>query len=92
MSIIDGPPFKLFNIAKPADYFLSMPGLGLIGGMDSLQMRPGEKMFSFLSGRFAHFESEIVPGAEHDFEGFESHVAETIVEYSLRCLGVKAGQ
>ena len=90
LSVIDGPPFKLFNIATPTDYCLAVPGLATMGGMDSLQMQSCEAMFSYLSKRFEQFESKFFPMAEHDFEGFENSVAETIVEFSSRWIGTGA--
>jgi hypothetical protein len=81
LSIMDGPPFKLFHLRCPAEFHLPNACLVCIGGQDKLQTAKPDEMFSYMSKRFevcSHFLAEV---GDHEFAGAEHKLAERIVSW-----------
>ncbi len=81
LSIIDGPPFKLFRLSRPAEFRLENPSLICIGRHDKLQTEEPHTMFAYMSKRFVnctHFLAEV---GDHEFASEEHALAEAIVSW-----------
>jgi hypothetical protein len=51
LAIMEGPPYQLFRISKPAKFFLKQRALVYIGGCDALQVWPKDVMFQYFEER-----------------------------------------
>ena len=65
LSIIDGPPYKLFRLSNPMQYHLPCHALVYIGGTDQLQVWPSDKMFNFFHDRFQSVTPLYDPISDH---------------------------
>jgi hypothetical protein len=81
LSIIDGPPFRLINIAKPSPFYLSQNCYIYIGGNDALQTSHPDVMFSYFEKRVSGVTRSFVPHGDHDLSGCEQEVIQGIVSW-----------
>ncbi|MCX6154098.1 MAG: hypothetical protein NT007_08060 [Candidatus Kapabacteria bacterium] len=81
LSIISGPPFILFNIDNPIDYFLDLNCFLYIGQKDKLQTEEPGIMINFFKARIKHLETFIVKDGDHMMTECEETVAKKIIEW-----------
>jgi hypothetical protein len=81
LSIIDGPPFRLFRLGKPDDFCLPNRCLVCIGAQDKLQTASPEDMFAYMTPRFSVCDSFLSPNGDHEFAGAEHDLAGAIVSW-----------
>jgi hypothetical protein len=81
LSIIDGPPFKLFRLSLPAEFYLPNPSLICIGRRDKLQTEEPQTMFDYMSKRFANCTNFLAEIGDHEFANDEHALAERIVSW-----------
>lgn len=67
LSIMTGPPYKLFRIGGNAKYYLPIDCLVCIGSNDKLQVHSQEVMFNHLRNKFKTI-AEISIEADHEME------------------------
>ena len=67
LSIMKGPPYKLFRLDKRMDYYLPIKCIACIGNKDDLQIFTADKMFTHLRSKFEDLE-EVLLDADHEFE------------------------
>jgi hypothetical protein len=83
LSIIDGPPFKLFRLDQPAEFRLSNPSLICIGGRDKLQTAAPSEMFAYMSDHFSLCSQFLADVGDHEFSGAEHDLAGNIVSWAV---------
>ncbi len=81
LSIIEGPPFRLFRIRSDMEWKVNTRCLACIGGRDDIQTWPSEVMFKHLESRFSEFESFVAEEGDHDFSSCEEALASRIVKW-----------
>ena len=81
LSIITGPPFQLFNVDNPTDYFLEQNCFVYIGGKDKLQTDTPETMCEYFEKRVANVKLSFVPGGDHMLAGQEETLALGIISW-----------
>ena len=81
LSIMEGPPFKLMNIAKPAEFYLDQKGLIYIGGRDLLQTVDSDKMYAYLEQRIRSVTRAYFAQGDHNLAGCENEVADRILQW-----------
>jgi predicted esterase len=81
LSIIDGPPFKLFNLSKPYAFKLSNRCFIYLGGNDNLQTSLSETMFNYFTERFKSVEKCFVNNGDHMMTGSEREVTQKIIDW-----------
>jgi len=79
LSIISGPPFKLFKISDPVHYYLNQNCFIYIGGKDNLQTEKPMMMFDFFKERIKNVESCLVEDGDHMLKNYEEKVAKKII-------------
>jgi hypothetical protein len=81
LSIMEGPPYQLFRVSKPAKFFLKQRALVCIGGRDALQSWPQDVMFNYLRERINDVTALYLPDADHMIAKHERHVATKIADW-----------
>jgi hypothetical protein len=83
LSIIDGPPFRLINIAKPSSFYLNQKCFIFIGGRDALQTSPPDIMFNYFEKRVSRVTRSFMPDGDHDLSGCEIEVVQAIINWCV---------
>lgn len=81
LSIMQGPPYRLFKIREPANFSLPQRALIYLGGNDALQAWPQDVMFEYLQERIRNATKVYVPDGDHMLGGCEMVVIGKIVEW-----------
>lgn len=81
LSIMNGAPFKLFNIHKPIDYFIDQNCFIYIGGKDNLQTEKPKTMFDFFRKRIKTVEPCLIAEGDHMMTNYEEEVASKVVNW-----------
>jgi hypothetical protein len=81
LSMIDGPPFKLFRYDSEASWSLGIPGLVVLGSNDSLLTYPIPTVETYFENAFQPVSFLKYDGAYHDFTDFEEFVAADCVRW-----------
>jgi len=80
-SIVNGPPFSLFNLAESPRYFIDAPALVYIGRRDPLQTSKCDMMLSYLEERFQKISPLVSDEGDHCFTGQELEIARAIADW-----------
>lgn len=81
LSIMKGPPFKLFNIKHPCDYYIDGSCFIYLGGKDNLQTENPRTMYNYFKQRITSVKECFIPEGDHMLSNFEVEVGETVVEW-----------
>lgn len=81
LSILEGPPFYLFRISQPRQFWLEQRSLIYIGGQDQLQTWPSNTMFRFFEDRIQSVTHAFYPDGDHGLIGCDTQVAHQIIEW-----------
>jgi hypothetical protein len=84
LSIMEGPPFKLFRINKPFDFYINQKAIIYIGGKDPLQTDSHDVMFNYFEKRFKSVEKLFIATGDHDLGGCEDVIIDKIVKWADR--------
>ena len=81
LSIMDGPPFKLMNIARPSIFHLEQKALIYIGGRDLLQTVDSNTMYQYLEARISSVTRAYYSSGDHNLAGCEDEVVDQILKW-----------
>jgi hypothetical protein len=81
ISILEGPPFSLFRISKPAKFWLDQKCLIYIGGKDKLQTSSSDVMFKYFEERVGSVTRVPHPEGDHGLARCEPEVAHQIINW-----------
>jgi hypothetical protein len=81
LSIMNGPPFKLFNISKPCEFFIDQNCFIYIGTKDNLQTETPDTMFDYFKKRVLTLEPCLIENGDHMLKGQEDIVAKGIIDW-----------
>ncbi|OAG13195.1 hypothetical protein CC77DRAFT_1015021, partial [Alternaria alternata] len=79
LSIMEGPPFRLFNISEPAAFKLSQRAVIYIGGKDALQTSSRDAMFEYFRERIPDLTEVCVADGDHMLADCEEAVARKVI-------------
>jgi len=81
LSIMNGPPFKLFNITKPCEFFIDQNCFIYIGAKDNLQTETPDTMFDYFKNRVLSLETCLIKNSDHMLKDAEELVANKIIDW-----------
>ncbi len=87
LSILNGSPFKLFNLEHPVDYRVPSRTLAVIGKRDALTAAGSGQMLGHLKQRFPNLTTSIDPESDHSFANRETWLASELVDWVLNQSG-----
>jgi hypothetical protein len=82
LSIMEGPPFKLMNVAHPAKFYLDLEAAVYIGGQDPLQVIDSNLMYEYLESRIRGLKRIYYGQGDHDLRGCEAEATEAIADWA----------
>jgi len=82
LSIMEGPPFALLNIAHPATFYLDFEAAVYIGGCDPLQVVDSNVMYQYLEARINRLKRIYYPQGDHDLSGCETEAIQAIADWA----------
>lgn len=91
LSILEGPPMRLFRLHDGARFTITTPGLIYLGGQDRLQTAPPEQVITELRGRLLGAEWLHAPDGDHSLGGVEAVIARKIANWIASRVLRKAG-
>jgi len=84
LSIMEGDPFHLIRMDRPATFRLDQRALIYIGGDDTLQTAPNEMMLRYFEERVREVtRTSPYPDGDHSLWGCEQEVSDEIVKWVL---------
>ena len=89
LSIIEGPPFRLFRLGGAERYYLDAVGVVYLGGADPLLTVEAEEMFAYLEERTRTVRRIYVADGDHFLSNCAEEVAKEIGEWAIG--GIEAG-
>lgn len=84
LSIANGAPFKLINLAKPASYQIPVSAAIYIGGKDPLQTWASSEMFAYLEQRLGGVHRLMFENGDHMLSSCERAVAAALGDWIVR--------
>lgn len=81
LSIMEGPPYVLFNIEFPMNYKINANALVYLAGEDGYLTWPSQQMFNYLEEKFHELTRLYYPYSDHYLKNVEEDVIDKIINW-----------
>lgn len=81
LSVMTGPPFKLFNLEHPIDYYIDTRVLVYLGGKDDFRTWSSDIFYSHFEKRFRDVTRVFFPNSDHYMRGVEEKAIQNYIDW-----------